>query len=458
METIPPELHYEVYEHLPLEDLPNYRLVSKSFATIGATRLFRQLIFHPSYHSFDRILAVASHPLFRKHVQTLLWEDNRWATKSWEEYMQAREGNDWKQAIKEHVIKQLDPAQRVARHHYQEKIEFEVSRRCFTYCRNTRLKTSWSSEEVQGDYLRGVLGRFDNLEEIRIINGDFSLHNGKITKNWGEKGKPLQPSTSRGRFTTRGDGMYCKPYSGRPGQEALKESALACGDRLKSLSINHLSLSSFSWPFKGPGPFYMSITNLRLVISTWEGGMQWGDDLEEDLYDDYYGPKFRAIRPSITNLGLLKVFIGHFQKLEELSLSITPGTEVCLSDVLSDNLVSIRSLTFNSFDTEEQFFISLLLNKADKLDYLELGNINLQPPGSWLRIFDAIQGRMSLRSAAFRGRLLDGDATSPQDGWNMDEYHLAMKLEECLIKGGVCPLQPDEQANVLEGEMDEVAE
>jgi len=72
MDRLPPELHHQVCGYLPPKDLPNYRLVDKQFAAIGAPVVFRQVTFHSSHASVDRLHAIAADPVLRKHLKYLV--------------------------------------------------------------------------------------------------------------------------------------------------------------------------------------------------------------------------------------------------------------------------------------------------------------------------------------------------------------------------------------------------
>jgi hypothetical protein len=71
MEGLPPELHHAMCAYLPPKDLPNYRLVSKTFASIGAARLFEQARFHATFVNFDRVVCLSS------HAELHMWQEYR---------------------------------------------------------------------------------------------------------------------------------------------------------------------------------------------------------------------------------------------------------------------------------------------------------------------------------------------------------------------------------------------
>jgi hypothetical protein len=72
MHQMPNELVAMISEFLPHEYLHNFRLVSRKFAALGASKLFRRLVLHASYASINRLCSVAKDPKLRIHVKTLV--------------------------------------------------------------------------------------------------------------------------------------------------------------------------------------------------------------------------------------------------------------------------------------------------------------------------------------------------------------------------------------------------
>lgn len=74
MDSLPLELLHPVCRHLPLSDVGNFRLVSKTFATVGAQYLLPVIhtVFHPD--SFERLEMISRHPVFSRYVTSLSHE------------------------------------------------------------------------------------------------------------------------------------------------------------------------------------------------------------------------------------------------------------------------------------------------------------------------------------------------------------------------------------------------
>jgi hypothetical protein len=72
MDRIPNELVDVICDFLPHEHLRKLRHVSRRFADGGAPKLFRRLVFHASYASFNRIRSVSENSKLRIHVKTVV--------------------------------------------------------------------------------------------------------------------------------------------------------------------------------------------------------------------------------------------------------------------------------------------------------------------------------------------------------------------------------------------------
>jgi hypothetical protein len=75
---IPLEILRIITQYIPRSDLPNYRLVNKTFATIGAEALFQEILFHCSSRSLARLDAIKKAEHLKKYCHTLVWDANYW--------------------------------------------------------------------------------------------------------------------------------------------------------------------------------------------------------------------------------------------------------------------------------------------------------------------------------------------------------------------------------------------
>jgi hypothetical protein len=502
MEHINHEISQRLCEFLPLTDLPNLRLVNKAFAAVGAIKLFRQLTFHASNPSFNRILAAATHLVFRRYVKILIWDANVWDHKfrsfeEWEKYMKE---DAWApkrtNVVEKFVPKQLDALQPMPMGIKPEmEIASELRRQWLIYGQNLREETDVLKHCLDVDSLRQIFGQLSSLEEIRIVNGNFRLDDGEVIKDWGNDGEVIKdwgndgevikdwgndgevikdwgndgeskPSPSGHSLLARGEGScWTHLQHGPPAEEALKRSIRAAGDKLKVLSVDHLSWISFT---VGGLPDTLhkhcpNVVALKLVFTTTEGDNEWNwiDD-RRNCYADMQS-------------GQLKRFISGLQKLERLHIVFPPGRRnasginsgaaACLVNVIPSQVYNLRSLAVEGVDTSESFFINIVQNNATTLDSIHLHNIYLKPAGSWIRIFNTIRRQLGLKVAELGGHLCDSadiDARqldfNIEDGWNLELNKLGAALSKYLVDGGACPLKHNLKEGVRLGTMDPVEE
>jgi hypothetical protein len=171
MERMPPELLYEVGKYLPLPDAFSYRLVDKHSAAVGAARVFYHLIFHASCASFQRVHAVAAHPVLRRHVRVLVWDANLWnvgangtTLEAFRRYMQSGPGSVTRTTrIEESLAARLGIDYKTLFDDHLPDIEFEVDRQYSTYCDNVAEETNVLDNRLGPEALKPILRRFTAL-------------------------------------------------------------------------------------------------------------------------------------------------------------------------------------------------------------------------------------------------------------------------------------------------------
>ena len=98
-----------------------------------------------------------------------------------------------------------------------------------------------------------------------------------------------------------------------------------------------------------------------------------------------------------------------------------------------------------------------------------MGDICLEPPGSWDAILTNLQSRLSLSSATFSDFLFDAQKESFQRGrsgllgWYCGGEEsvkgvasLRARLEKFILEGGVCPLSEERKVARVVGRMEDL--
>lgn len=474
MEHMPPELHHSVCDYLPLEDVRKYRLVSKAFALAGATRLFRQLTFHASFDSFNRVYAVATHSVLRRHVKSLLWDANLWdlgedvtCFEEYKGYLSRRHGPE---EMEKAFAKLIGIGQHASLRMYQLDIVFELRRQYELYCQCKAEEATVLKQCLNADSLTIILHRFLNLEEIKIADGAHQDRSGKIFKSWPDSGFHELRGQELGKIhlLVRGEGSWRDTLkSGLSAQRAFENGMTAAGFQLRALEVNQFSWRMFesNADFVQLAKLCPNLSSLKLTITAQTDKV---DHVEE-------------CRVLMKN-GKLKEFITALTGLRDLDVAFPHNSDeyekaVNLANVIPYTQEGLRSLSIRRFETSESNFIKLIRSNASTLKSLCLEDIYLTSRGSWVEIFNIIRREVHLSSAEFKGQLCDrirpSKLGSMENGWDFYggcydscnvifsdhdcRKELGIALEKYLVHGGQCPLSHNKKEAVLRGFMDPVA-
>ncbi|KIV80188.1 hypothetical protein PV11_07707 [Exophiala sideris] len=76
MEKAPDEILLKIFRRLDFKSVANVRLVNKRMAEVGAEALVKKVRFHCSQDSLQRLKNLATHNVFRKYVESVVFEGN----------------------------------------------------------------------------------------------------------------------------------------------------------------------------------------------------------------------------------------------------------------------------------------------------------------------------------------------------------------------------------------------
>jgi hypothetical protein len=249
MDRLPPELHHQVCGYLPRKDLPNYRLVNKQFSDIASPVLFHQLVFYANSASFDRIHAVAAHPVFWKHVRTLIWDANTWdlgddvaSLQDFRNCLEIYAGGTFEFELYTAKQKGVDMLHLAT--YSQADIDFEIERQHVLYTERIAEELNTLKLRLRTEKLKPVLARFRQLNEVKILNGQYELTHGKTAKKWPSYFHSVGPVPPRAylQLFARGEGTWREDRTMRlPGQYAFEQVIKALSYHTSRLELDHLS-------------------------------------------------------------------------------------------------------------------------------------------------------------------------------------------------------------------------
>ncbi|RYP79094.1 hypothetical protein DL771_000072 [Monosporascus sp. 5C6A] len=161
MDNIPPEILHIVCSLLSIDDIINFRLVSKTFADIGAAYMLPEVTFYMHEEELKRLRDISLHPIFSRHVFSLTYFAQALDSPkfSFREFV-----IDYKQEMKWNRKKKvLSPTQLLAEYKkYEEAVDKQ----------DVIMRT-----QADVALLKEVMPRFPNLEQV-TMSSDAMFYEG----------------------------------------------------------------------------------------------------------------------------------------------------------------------------------------------------------------------------------------------------------------------------------------
>ncbi|CAI6336711.1 unnamed protein product [Periconia digitata] len=450
MEQLPLETLMGIGDWLPREDLQNFRLVNKAFAAAAAPLLFRQLVFHSSYASFNRVHNVAVHPVLRKYVKDIVWDANMYESglnniALWEH----------KTHSGYHRMFHLTP--------YGDVVEYEqmlpdgeketlkdnmavMTKQYMTYRQKIAEENNFMEHILGILTTKFVLDRLTNLTTLRIMTGRFERGVGNtIFKPWNEFGCEV-PHTPGNEYHARGRTSNCGILpSGPPGHKALICGIRSMGRTLTSLHIDHLMYMSFDHGIF-PHDLATHLPNLKfLELHIMTRVLDDENDvvaLSPSDFDEYL------------KQGALKAFIGGLVSLSGICISLhsviyddsmddpQEPSNTHLEDIIPSDLSNLSRLSIREASVDYSHIVGILQSNARTLTEIELQDITLDPNGSWEDVFRMMRTELRLKSLKVSGWMCEQNGSTVMGGgavWEIDDAGLGEVLEAFVRAEGSSP-------------------
>lgn len=300
---LPPEIHRIVAQNIHSLDLPNYRLVNKACAEIGAKELFQTIIFHCSSASIERVKTIKTNQNLRKKVKVIFWDTNSWKIpdvrdlQDWETYFCRRASYLRDDESEADYVAGLDD---LANNHQ----EWE------TYLEKVKDEKHNTTQEV----LREALGGFENLRTIRIINGSLTSAHRGVTKIHDTVQYSDPPALTRGEGLHMG--LPYGPRTTRPGIRAFETLRALPGLGLSKISVDSLCYSAFELPSSALVTLE-TLTSLHITFTVLsEEWYEYGQLFERTYYHAHHVKQ-------VLSAGHLRDFLTMIPNLESLHLDLS---------------------------------------------------------------------------------------------------------------------------------------
>ncbi|KAF1971621.1 hypothetical protein BU23DRAFT_177585 [Bimuria novae-zelandiae CBS 107.79] len=446
---LPAEIHALISSHLSQETLPSYRLTSKRLADIGAQHLFRAISFHASYASLNRVQNLGSHPHLKEYVQCLTWDTS---------YLNLEDRNydDWKDRVC--TLRAAELAEIWESWHAQGLDHDTVSgcmERFLCEAYERYIESVLDDLDVRIHYqasLPDLLAQFPKLKTIVVDRKPYAGPDAAAAAVEDLASKPAE-LVKRGMLFA----LPRVPY--RYAQDmvslvaalrAAQASAPPLEVHLENLHFDLFTQSSFTFDLQPIDVLRISRLHLHFALTR-----PSHDPLDSSM-------NVMNCR-CVLHHGHLKAFLQKFKGLRALGLDFeyrscgNGRAAVELRNVFGDALAwpKLSELTILHADTSECVLKALLAAHAGSLRRLALGDVCLDPPGSWEALLTSVQPSLSLEEADFSYFLFDARienfvrGKAAMVGWYVDgeesvelgRSDLGERLGSFMVEGGTCPLQ-----------------
>jgi hypothetical protein len=461
---LPPEVHLIIARHIDLADLPNYRLVSKSCAQIGAPELFREIAFHCSSASMARAEAINACEHLHKHVNTLVWDTNMWSIPNVRDY------HEWVRYFKEKAALRilrnwdwmLEPDQMLEIAHSHSEWEHYLD--CV---QDETAAKHWR-------HLEAFFGGFKSLYKLRVLNGAITTTSCGIHKT-----DVYVPKSEAPLAYYRGESLYNHDAISlqRPGAWAFSvfERFESIAWRLTKLRMDGVHWEVFSITSRAIGkvPSLEQVLSFHLKITFENEPIRYCHGQNVDY-------PIAAARFAFDQH--LMEFLVKLPKLQSLKLELARSTYLCkktldlapavLHDIFSEDHIwtDLRKLSLSDIDTTCEALLSLLERHRSTLKILKLHNIwferhdsdplasqaelILELPQLVVRMKEVLDFEKA-KWSGWLGLTLDSAGDEIENvGWNLEDDVNVPSVAEYLVKGGVCPLNETNMCGRLGTESD----
>ncbi|CAJ2503846.1 Uu.00g112400.m01.CDS01 [Anthostomella pinea] len=405
MDRIAPEILYIVCSFLSVDDIINFRLVTKSFADIGAAYMLPEVTFFMHGEELERLRAISLHPVFSRNICSLTYfaQALDYPKVSFHEFRR-----DHKRELRwNSKLKKLNLSFHQLMDEYRK---YESAADEQTAIMNGKL-------DIQ--VLQEVLPRLTSLQRMTMSAGNI-FYEGRVKKN--PRHKPME-DIMRGNNSL----AALNPEGARPLEALLKANAdVKCA--LKSLRAGTLH-----WRF-----FKRSAAELMRMFKPLSG--LWSiefiisvEPADERRHESNSAGKCRrvlakgALRNIFKSMTELRSLCVEIDSMECEDLDKGAGLEHLIEPGFK--WPHLRELVIGGVDCDRQELMNVLETHSSTLQRLCLRDICLIST-SWKKLLPEIRKNMFLVEACICGDLYgrDEDGEEPNDPfWTTG--HLGPDLE-----------------------------
>ncbi|KAK7748369.1 hypothetical protein SLS62_008632 [Diatrype stigma] len=419
MDRLSSELLHTIASLLSPVDLVSFRLVSRSFAQIGAAHLLPEVTFEAHEQELARLRAIARHPVLSRHVRSLVYISDMQQQPPVElgpyvdEYQRAR-----RLALRNSDLTARD----LGDEYNMSQAELEEAHRSYVAAARNQQNILVNRRDI--DALRDeVLPRLARSLRAFTVTESYKFEAGA---GRGREGR-------RRRMTPHRDMVHSdlllldRPYGGRFLEALLKANADAVGARCED--IESVRASSVHWDFferDDPAELRRLFAPLAATLKCLELGLSI-----EDYGDEGFDARdaIEQVEAAMAN-GHVRDALATLVELDTLALDFGdyvgeswPGPVAVLGHLVAPGFrwQNLRCLTLGSVHCPRQELEAALQLHRGTLRELCLRDFGLERT-SWRRFLPWVRNNMDLSDACICGYLEGRTEEGDDEGSGVDEY------------------------------------
>ncbi|RYP75119.1 hypothetical protein DL771_002580 [Monosporascus sp. 5C6A] len=386
MDRLSSEIIHIIASLLSVDDLLNFRLVSRSFADVGAGYLLPEVTFQAHEEELERLRAISLHPIFSRNVKSLIYiGDIRFPPSPFFNFVRDYERT---------------------REYYYPSPDLSLS----------QLETGYKQYEAAASNQRRVLtSRLDVacLEEVlpRLTSLRMVTMSDNCRFHKGRHAKP-RPTPFNRTFDVLGPGLTDRPF-GRPLDAFLLANASA------RCNIEHLRAGTLPWKFFDKDP-----AELKLIFSPFSNlrGIElYMDIIPEEHTRAGTWSELRRFRESMTK-GTIRDLLSSMADLQVMSVNVECFHEIeetedfyavaPLSHWIQPayRWQDLQKLVLSGIECPRQELMSMLELHRETLREVCLRDVDLKQT-SWDKLLPWIRKTLYLHDACICGVLLGSSET-----------------------------------------------
>jgi hypothetical protein len=388
LDTAPAEVLHAICALLPPKDVAGLRSTCNVLAQIGAHYLVRQVKFHTSGASLERLQKIANHEVFSQYVETVHFEanllSNLCCTTAWRDYLQRRGSHGTQNSKLEMPREPQSPTTRNAKRVYVRDMRKWEKLADKMYHEYRSLYEAQQTLHQRGpELMADIMPRFPRLQKVIFAIG---------------RCQHVLSSRFVKEFDT--DLGYCAPLSidTAPTAGQLKH-VIAPGGRplnLQTLMVCDLDPSLFQ-TIKTSTLMNGAFANLKKIDISFRLPDKDEPTTEPGLYE-------------VFKKGYLRDALCSAEGLEELRVAFTDytydGPCVELKDIFGDkSFEKLKKLSLSYVEANTKDFIETLKHQK-ALKHLDVAFVSIN--GSWVDVLEQMR-ELDLRQADFSGFLSDDE-------------------------------------------------